>query len=398
MALLLLSAPLMLLGIPHMHKIQEIFHLGYPQYCNHFHPSAQQDKAAFSIMNCKSGKLGCNLSVCEDCGHSETHPNSCRNRHCPCCQAVLKELWIDSRKAEVIDAPYFHVVFTLPAELNPLIYANQSLLYSLLHKCVSETLLELSADSDYLGAVPGIIQILHTGGEKLNFHPHIHCIVSGAGLTKTKQFKRSSKGFFIPVKVLASKFRGKFLAKLNGLYISNKLAFTSSCEELRNSYNWNEFKDSLYTKQWIPFIKETFNGFGNAIDYLGRYTHRVAISNSRIKSVTNTHVTFSAKDYRTNEINDITITHMEFIRRFLMHVLPPGFQKIRYYGFLNNRYKKVNLKLICKLTGKELFKSLYNGLNCEDLLLAIWNVNVHICPNCGCEHFRHAGRTFHNRN
>lgn len=347
MELVLSAVHLTRLEIPPMHKIQEIFHLGYEQYCSHFHPSAQQDKAASSIMNCKSGKLGCNLSVCDDCGHSQTHNNSCRNRHCPCCQAVLKELWIDSRKAEVIDAPYFHVVFTLPAELNPLIYANQSLLYPLLHKCVSETLLELSADPRYLGATPGIVQILHTGGEKLNFHPHIHCIIAGAGLTKAKQFKRSSKGFFIPVKVLASKFRGKFLAKLNGMYASSKLAFSSSCKELQNSYSWNEFKDSLYTKQWIPFIKETFNGFGNAIDYLGRYTHRVAISNSRIKSVTSTHVTFSAKDYRNNEKSNITITHVEFIRRFLMHILPSGLQKIRYYGFLNNRYKKVNLKLIC---------------------------------------------------
>jgi hypothetical protein len=222
--------------------------------------------------------------------------------------------------------------------------------------------------------------------------------VAGAGLTKAKQFKRSSKNFFIPVKVLASKFRGKFLAKLQELYVSKKLTFSSSCNELQNSYTWNEFRDSLYIKQWIPFIKETFNGFGNAIDYLGRYTHRIAISNARIKSVTDMLVTFSAKDYRTNETKDITITHAEFIRRFLMHVLPSGFQKIRYYGFLNNRYKKVNLKLICKLTGKQLFQSLFTGMNFEELLKGIWNVNVHLCPNCGCDHFRHAGRSFHNRN
>lgn len=377
-----------------MHKIQEVFNLSYDEYCSRFNPSTQQSKAAFSIMNCKSGKLGCNLSLCDDCGHSEIHHNSCRNRHCPCCQALLKELWIDHRKSEVIDAPYFHVVFTLPAELNPLIYANQNLLYSLFHKCVSQTLLELSADSKYLGAAPGIIQILHTWGQKLNFHPHIHCIVAGAGLTKTKQLKRSGKDFFIPVKVLASKFRGKFLAILQELYASDKLSFSSSCKELKNVYSWNEFRDSLYMKQWIPFIKETFNGFGNAIDYLGRYTHRIAISNSRVKSVTDTHVTFSAKDYRTNEINDITLTNVEFIRRFLMHVLPGGFQKIRYYGFLNNRHKKVNLKLIGKLTGKQLFKSLYAGMKTDELLLTLWSVNVRICPACGCQNLCHAGRTY----
>ena len=381
-----------------MYKIQEIFNKSYTEYCNHYNPSHVQHKAANSIMRCKSGELGCNLSRCEDCGHLEVHNNSCRNRHCPCCQAVLKELWVDARKSEVIDAPYFHVVFTLPAELNPLIYSNQALLYSMFHKCVSQTLLELSADSKYLGATPGIIQVLHTWGQELNFHPHMHCIVTGAGLTKVKQLLKCGSDFFIPVKVLGKKFRGKFLALLQELYDLNKLHFSGSCKKLRNSYEWGDLRDSLYKKQWVPFIKETFNGFGNAMDYLGRYTHRIAISNSRIKQVTDTHVTFWAKDYRTKEVKDVTITHMEFIRRFLMHVLPRGFQKIRYYGFLNNRYKKKNLKLIAKLTGKQLFQSLYNGLKNDELLLAMWNIKVHLCPICGGEHLRHAGRTYPLRN
>ena len=381
-----------------MYKIQEVFNKSYTEYCNHYNPSHIQHKAANSIMRCKSGELGCNLSRCEDCGHLEVHNNSCRNRHCPCCQAVLKELWVDARKSEVIDAPYFHVVFTLPAQLNPLIYANQALLYSMFHKCVSQTLLELSADSKYLGATPGIIQVLHTWGQELNFHPHMHCIVTGAGLTKANQLQKCSSKFFIPVKVLAKKFRGKFLALLQELYDSNKLHYSGSCKKLKNSYEWNEFHSSLYEIQWVPFIKETFNGFGNAMDYLGRYTHRIAISNGRIKQVTDTHVTFWAKDYRTKEVKDVTITHVEFIRRFLMHVLPRGFQKIRYYGFLNNRYKKKNLKLIAKLTGKQLFRSLYAGLKTNELLLTIWNIKVHLCPICGGEHLRHAGRTYPLRN
>ena len=381
-----------------MYKIQEVFNKSYTKYCNHYNPSYVQQKAANSIMGCKSGELGCNLSRCEDCGHLEVHNNSCRNRHCPCCQAVLKELWVDARKSEVIDAPYFHVVFTLPAQLNPLIYANQALLYSMFHKCVSQTLLELSADSKYLGATPGIIQVLHTWGQELNFHPHMHCIVTGAGLTKANQLQKCSSKFFIPVKVLAKKFRGKFLALLQELYDSKKLHYSGSCKKLKNSYEWNEFHSSLYEIQWVPFIKETFNGFGNAMDYLGRYTHRIAISNGRIKQVTDTHVTFWAKDYRTQKVKDVTITHVEFIRRFLMHVLPRGFQKIRYYGFLNNRYKKKNLKLIAKLTGKQLFQSLYAGLKTDELLLAIWNIKVHLCPICGGEHLRHAGRTYPLRN
>lgn len=381
-----------------MYKIQEIFHLSYNEYCNHYNPCDTQHKAALSIMNCKSGKLGCNLSVCEDCGHLEVHNNSCRNRNCPCCQAILKELWVDARKAEVIDSPYFHVVFTLPAELNPLIYCNQSLLYSLMHKCASATLLELSADKKYLGATPGIIQVLHTWGQELNFHPHIHCIITGIGLTKTKQLRKSRSKFFLPVKVLGKKFRGKFLDQLQLLYKKQKLHFSSSCLKLKNSYEWNEFKNALYSKTWIPYIKETFNGFGNAIDYLGRYTHRIAISNSRIQSVSDTQVTFFATDYKTGEKKDVTLTHTEFIRRFFMHVLPCGFQKIRYYGFLNNRSKKVNLKLISKLTQKALFKSLYTDMTLDEKLLSLWNINTHLCPACGCCSMHHAGRTYRLRN
>lgn len=381
-----------------MHKIQEIFHTSYNAYCNHYNPRIEQHKAALSILHCKSGRLGCNISICEECGHLETHHNSCRNRNCPCCQAVPKELWIDARKAEVIDSPYFHVVFTLPAELNPLIYENQALLYSTMHKCASETLLEVSADKKYLGATPGIIQVLHTWGQELNFHPHIHCIITGAGLTKNRQLRKSRRSFFIPVKVLGKTFRGKFLNRLQSLYEQKKLSFSKTCRVFKNSYEWNEFRNSLYHKTWIPYIKETFNGFGNAIDYLGRYTHRIAISNSRIQSVTSTHVTFTANDYKTGEQKEITLSTIEFIRRFLMHVLPTGFQKIRYYGFLNNRSKKKNLKLIVALTGKELFQSKFRSMSLDELLLALWNINVHLCRECGCCSMRHAGRAYYLRN
>lgn len=354
-----------------MHKIQELFNLSYSEYRDHYNPSDVQHKAALSIMDCKSGRLGCNLSICDDCGHLEAHNNSCRNRNCPCCQAMTRELWIDARKAEVIDSSYFHVVFTLPAELNLLIYANQPSLYSLMHRSVSETLLELSSDKKYLGAIPGIIQVLHTWGQELNFYPHLHCIITGAGLTKTNQLLKSRKKFFLPVRVLGKMFRGKFLDQLRSLYAKHKFLFPAQCPRLKDSYEWNEFITGLYDKTWIPYIKETFNGFGNAIDYLGRYTHRIAISNSRIKSVTGTHVTFTAKNYKTGEPGEVILPHVEFLRRFLMHVLPSGFQKIRYYGFLNNRSKKKNLTLIVKLTGKALFHSRLGSMNHEKLLQAL---------------------------
>ena len=382
----------------HPSKIQQIFSYSYDTFASSGkHLSGQQEKAVYSIMNCKSGRLGCNISQCTDCGHLEFHNNSCRNRNCPNCQAILKEIWIDKRRTEVIDSPYFHVVFTVPHELNPLIYANQELLYSLLHRCSSETLLELSKNKKYLGATPGIIQVLHTWGQTLNFHPHIHCIVSGGGLTYDKKLKKCGNNFFIPVKVLASKFRGKFLCCLQKYYETDKLSFPAQHSDYRNSYNWNEFRDNLYQKDWCPYIKETFNGFGNAIEYLGRYTHRIAITNTRIQKVTDQKVTFSARDYRTGETKAITMENTEFIRRFLMHVLPSGFQKIRYYGFLNNRMKSHNLKLIFKLQGYQKFKQRYIGFTMADLLKKVWNYDICRCPVCGCSSMTHAGRTYAHR-
>jgi hypothetical protein len=232
----------------------------------------------------------------------------------------------------------------------------------------------------------------------MNFHPHIHCIVTGAGLTDAKQFTKSSNKFFIPVKVLGKMFRGKFLEGLQKLYTKGKLYFSSTCSKYQNSYTWSGFRNNLYNKTWIPYIKETFNGFGNAIDYLGRYTHRIAISNSRVTSVTDSHVSFMANDYKTGNKKTITITHLEFIRRFLMHVLPSGFQKIRYYGFLNNRSKKVNLKLIAKLTGKLLFQSMFANMSNDDIIYTLWGINSKQCANCGNNSMRHAGKTFFQRN
>ena len=377
------------------YKIRQIFEQSYDDYsAQNYYQTDVQRKAARAILNCKSGRLGVNLSQCTDCGHIEIHNNSCRNRNCPNCQAVLKEVWVDKRRAEVIDTPYFHVVFTLPHQLNPLIYCNQKLLYGLLHRCCAETLLELSADKKWLGATPGIIQVLHTWNQELDYHVHMHCIVSGGGLTKDGKIRKSSKNFFIRTEVLRDKFKGKYMAHLSSLYESGSLTFSSSCEKLRNSYHWKEWKNRLYEMDWCPYIKETFNGFGNAIEYLGRYTHKIAISNSRILSVSDDTVTFSARGKKPGDPKrQITLDHTEFIRRYLMHVLPSGFQKIRYYGFLNNRHKTRNLKLIFKLQGRQRFKAKYTNLSMAELLKAVWNLDIHICPECGCCSMQHIGRT-----
>ena len=295
----------------------------------------------------------------------------------------------------MIDAPYFHVVFTVPHELNSLFYCNQKLLYSLLHKCSAQTLLELSENPKYLGAVPGIIQVLHTWNQEMDYHVHMHCIISGGGLTPDGKIRRSKGSFFIPVFVLRDKFKKKFLALLDTLYREQKLVFSSSCETLRNSYEWKEFRDSLYRTDWCPYIKETFNGFGNAMEYLGRYTHKIAISNSRIQEVTDTTVTFSARAKKKGEPRrKVTLSHQEFIRRYLMHVLPKGFQKIRYYGFLNNRTKSENLKLIFKLQGYQKFKARYTGMSMAELLKSAWGKDICLCPECGQKTMRPAGRIY----
>ena len=376
--------------------IQQVWLNSYADFqSSGYSQSDIQRKASQAILDCKSGKLGVNVSQCPDCGHTEFHNNSCRNRNCPSCQAVMKEIWVDKRRAEVIDSPYFHVVFTLPHELNPLIYCNQQLLYGFFHRCCAETLLELSADKKYLGATPGIIQVLHTWDQEINYHVHMHCIVSGGGLTPDHKIRKVKKNFFLRVEVLRDKFKGKFLAGLQSFFQNSRLFFSASCERLRNSYEWAEFRDSLYQKDWCPYIKETLGGFGNAIEYLGRYTHKVAISNSRILSVDEQQVSFSARGRRPGEPRrTVTLTNVEFIRRYLMHVLPSGFQKIRYYGFLNNRYKTSNLKLIFTIQGHQRFKAKYTNLSMAELLKAVWNIDIRICPKCGCCNMQHIGRTY----
>ncbi|XCP85226.1 IS91 family transposase [Roseburia hominis] len=376
-------------------KISQIWHYSYENFSALHHQSGVQEKTSHAILNCKTGKLGCNISQCTVCGHTQVHHNSCRNRNCPNCQAVRMEIWADKRRAEVIDTPYFHVVFTLPHELNSLIYCNQKLLYNLLHRCSAETLLELSQNQRYLGATPGIIQVLHTWNQELDYHVHMHCIVSGGGLTADQKIRKSKGIFFIPVKVLRDKFKGKYLAHLENYYRNRMLSFSSSCKELQNSYCWKEWKNNLYEKDWCPYIKETFNGFGNAIEYLGRYTHKIAISNSRILSVTQSETTFSARGIKPGDPKrEITLPNTEFIRRFLMHVLPSGFQKIRYYGFLNNRMKSKNLKLIFKLQGYQKFKRQYTDLSIAELLKAVWNYDIRVCPECGCASMEQLGRTY----
>ena len=378
------------------YQVQDIFTAFYQDYLDVYGLDYELDKVARAIISCKTSTLGGNINICDDCGSSRIHYNSCRNRHCPCCQGLVKEKWIDKRKSEVVNAPYFHVVFTVPSELNPLFYSNKKLLYSLFYKASAETLAELSKDPRHLGAEIGFMSILHTWGQSLSYHPHLHCIVLGGGLTKDLKFLASKDDFLFPVHVISRLFRGKFLDALKTLYANNSLTFAGRSSKYRNSYNFKELLSTLYKKEWVPHIKETFKGAANVIEYLGRYTHRIAISNARILSVKADRVTFRLKDYKNNCNTTMTLTPVEFIRRFLMHVLPKGFVRIRHYGILSNRSKKVKLQICRNLVKGYYEKPLLEGLSAAEIIQKLFNVNVTCCSNCGSHHVRSYG-LFHKR-
>lgn len=367
------------------YPIREAFRGFYPSYAASHKVSAVQAKAAACISACKTGELGYNVSFCESCGHIRMHASSCNNRSCPNCQAPQEQKWIMARNSELVTGwAYFHSVFTVPFELNDLIYCNQKLLYNLMFSCTSNTLITLCRDRKYLGATPGIVMVLHTWGQKLNFHPHIHCCLSGGGLTDSGQLAQSRHdGFLIPKEVVGRVFRGKFLEKLKNYYDKGALSFDGACRKLRNRYEWKEFIDLLYSKSWIPFIKETFNGNGNAIKYLARYAYRTAISNSRICDVGDDSVTFRYKDYADNNKQKLkTVTGDEFIRMFLMHILPKGFSRVRFSGYLSNCCKTKKLKLIHKLKNTVFTPNPIKGKSMAELMLLLYKRDICICPEC----------------
>lgn len=364
--------------------VQDIFHHFYPAYLDKYTPSVMQAKTARNIMNCKTGSYGANVSICEDCGSIQIHYNSCRNRCCPMCQAIPKELWMDARREDVLDAPYFHLVFTVPDLLNPIIYSNQKLLYDALYHAASATITELSADSSHLGAKVGFICVLHTWGSEMNYHPHLHTILLGGGLTSDHKWKDKGSNFFLPVKVISKVFRGKYLDELKSLWNENRLEFHGSSEKYKNHYQFKELLNSCYEKEWIPHCKKTFNGAQSVIDYLGKYTHRIAISNHRILRMDNETVTFSVKDYRNKgKWKEFTLPGVEFIRRFLMHVPPKRFVRIRHYGLLCSRSKKSQLTLCRNLLGCQKYISQLKDMGMPAILEHLYGIKTCICRECG---------------
>ncbi len=302
-----------------------------------------------AIEICRTSELGGHLDQCDHCAAIRISYNSCRNRHCPKCQCLEKERWLGARQKDLLPTSYFHIVFTLPEGLRPLALRNQKVLYNLLFKTVSETLTELAQDSKHLGAEIGFMAILHTWSQTLIDHPHLHCLVTGGGLSLDgKRWISSKKDFFIPVKVFSSLFRGKFLDGLKKRYEAGQLKFPGQIEELKEASAFKRFLPDLYHHPWVVYCRPPLKNPEKVMDYLGRYTHRVALSNDRLVKWEGKEVPFRWRDSAdNNKIKLLTLGVFEFIRRFLLHVLPEQFVKIRYYGILSHRSRKGKL-LQCK--------------------------------------------------
>ena len=364
-------------------ELQDVFQRFGPTYRQTHSLPLNQLKTMSAIESCRTSNLGGHIDICDSCGHERISYNSCRNRHCPKCQGLAKEQWLLERDRDLLEVGYFHVVFTVPDSLNHLALQNQKVFYSLLFKAASETLVELSRDPKYLGAEIGIISVLHTWGQNLMDHPHIHCIVPGGGLSfDGTRFVPSRKKFFIPFKVLSRKFRGKFLAFLKGAFQDGDLKFYGELASLSGKTKFRALIDVLYQKEWVAYCKKPFKSPWHVFRYLGRYTHRVAISNQRIVSLHDDRVTFTWRDYKDNDKTKLmTIDASEFIRRFLLHVLPSRFVKIRHYGILSNRNRNSKLRLCQKLTFSRIRES--QKLSMAELLLKITGLDLRVCPSCG---------------
>jgi hypothetical protein len=313
--------------------------------------SAAQIAVIRHIKQCRTAALGGHVDACDACGHTRISYNSCRDRHCPKCQGLKKAEWLEARFDRLLPVPYAHVVFTIPAELNPVALRNKRIVYSVLFRAASEALLAVAANPRHLGAVIGFTAILHTWGQNLQFHPHLHCVVTAGGLSLDgRRWVAARRKFFLPVRVLARLFRGKFLHYLTEAYRQGQIASWATTPPPDDSSAFDRLKDALYSKPWHVYSKPPFAGAQHVFLYLGRYTHRVAISNARLVEMKDDKVSFRAKHYTSgNRRKLLTLDAVEFIRRFLLHVLPKRFIRIRHFGLMAARNVKDRLSLCRQL-------------------------------------------------
>ena len=334
------------------------------------------------IRRCRTAALGYHVYKCsnDDCGQVKYQYHSCRDRHCPCCGALKKQAWIEARMQELLPVDYYHVVFTLPHELNPIMLGNRVVMFKLLFDASANTLLTFAQDPKYLQAQPGIISVLHTWGQQLSFHPHIHCIVSGGGITdgnKWRDARKTEYEFLFPVAAMEQVYKGKFMQRFKQLIAKGEISLPAAT-------NIKQLLNKLYNKQWVVYAKAPFGGPHAVVEYLGRYTHKVAISNHRISSINEQEstVTFSYKDYSDgNKQKQMTLSCNEFIRRFAQHILPERFTKIRTYGYLSNRNRSQRIQDILKAMRLPVHKGLIK-VPLQVALLLNYNVDIKQCPCC----------------
>jgi len=350
------------------------------------HPlSAQQRAVLRRLSACRTAALGGHVDACAGCGFTRISYNSCRDRHCPKCQALKRAQWLETRLQRLLPVPHFHVVFTLPEALKPLLLRNQRSLYELLFRTAAQALLQLGADPKRLGAQLGITAILHTWGQNLLFHPHLHCVVTGGGLAADgSRWLATPPNYLLPVKVLAKLFQGKFLAGLKELYRAERLDLRGSVEALTDRRVFAHLLDRLYKQKWVVFAKRPFARAEHVFRYLGRYSHRVAISNARLVSMDNGQVRFRWKDYADgHRLKVMPLSAEEFVRRFLLHVLPKRFVRIRHYGVLAGRNVATKLARCRQLLGNPpLQPATPVEKTWTDWLLAWTATDPLCCPRC----------------
>ena len=350
--------------------------------------SRDQLRVMTAIERCRTAALGGHVEQCDQCHFQRIAYNSCRDRHCPKCQSLARAQWIEDRQAELLDTQYFHVVFTVPEEIAAIAYQNKEVVYDILFRATSETLRTIAADPKHLGAEIGFFAVLHSWGQNLMFHPHLHCVVPGGGLSPDGQrWIACRRSFFLPVRVLSRRFRRLFVESLEKAFDEGQLKFFSSLQELDDRKAFLRYLAPLRKKKWVVYAKKPFAGPQQVLDYVGRYTHRVAISNNRILNIEDGQVTFRYKDYRDgSQQKTMTLSADEFIRRFLLHVLPAGFHRIRYYGFLGNRYRKEKLQQCRHLLGMILLEpgssTEVAELDYRDRYQALTGSSLWECPAC----------------
>ena len=369
-------------GVRPRWEVADIFRVHGEAY-RKSHPSPRSHlKVMRAIERCRTASLGGHIQQCDSCGFQRQAYNSCRNRHCPKCGSLDKARWLEDRKAELLPVGYFHLVFTLPHELNPLALSNKKVVCDILFKAVSQTLLEFARTR--LGGLLGFICVLHTWDQTLRDHFHLHCLIpAGALAFDHSHWIPAREGFLFPVRALSLVFRAKFLDLLQIACTKDQLRYVGRCAPLGQPKAFQQFTRSLAAKKWVVYAKRPFSVPDKVLDYLGRYTHRVAISNNRILSLDQGRVAFSYRDRKNdNRLRSMTLESDEFIRRFLLHVLPDGFMRVRHFGFLANRSKKQNLAQCRELLGVETQPPRTPKKSAREVMLDVTGINVALCPVC----------------